>query len=225
MSELNLEPYRKFYKTNGSPKDSIYITGSNEMFEQVSQYNFMKYVGLKPTDKFLDLACGCLRGSIKLIDYLDDGNFYGADIEQSLLDAIPDRLFSEKINNKPNIFHINDYNFYELLKEKFDHILSVSLFTHLMPDVVPPLLEGIAGILKPTGTYWFTLYPCYFNDHEGDIGIAKFNREFLIHLGDKAGLKIEDIPGDYLNPSPMSNYIDRVNIPIMAQWVMKATLK
>lgn len=222
----SLELYKKRYEFNGiDPRSALYVVGANDEFEIEAQPKFMKEHGLAPQHKFLDLACGCLRGTIKLIDYLEPGNFHGADISPGLLKTIPDRCAQQGIVNKPVLWLINDYNFKKYMQIKFDFILSVSFLTHLLPAVIPDLFLGVSKILAPKGTWYFTLYPTDSADHHGDIEISYFRKSWLIEEGAKAGLKIEDIEGDFPNASPISNYIERVNVEGMAQWVMKASLK
>ena len=49
------------------------------------QFDFMTAQGLRPDMKFLDLGCGCLRGGVRFIHYLEPGNYYGLDANASLL--------------------------------------------------------------------------------------------------------------------------------------------
>lgn len=220
---IDLEPYRKKYvdlRTNNL-KDALFCVGANHEFEQISQMAFMMYVGLKPDHKFLDLACGCLRGTGLLVDYVKQGNFHGADVSFDLLGKVQERLLSLGVNKQPTLHHLTDYDFKKTIKETFDFILSVSLFTHLLPNDVFPLFSGVRDILSQNGIYYFTLYPCE-NNYEGDVNVMRFNKQWIIGKGLEAGLVVEDIPGDYINPSPVTNYIKRVNVPIMAQWVMRA---
>lgn len=222
---IDLAPYKNRYAFGAdSISDALWAVGSNETFEVDSQLCFVKNRGLKETQKFLDLGCGCLRGSAKIVDYLNDGNFYGADISEGLLSVIPSRLKMLGIKNQPNISLLNDYEFDKLFNIKFDMILSVSILTHMLPNAILPLFQGISKILKKNGIYYFTIYPTKHPIQEGDIEVSFFNKEWLIETGKQAGLEVKDIPGDYANPSPISNYIERVNFPEVAQWVMSAKL-
>lgn len=221
---VDLAPYKNRYEFKSETvSDALWAVGSNEEFEVNSQLIFVKNRGLKPEHKFLDLGCGCLRGSAKIVQYLDEGNFYGADISEGLIDMIPKRLAMLNITRSPITKLINDYEFMKLFNTKFHFILSVSILTHLMPDAVPPFFAGVAQILRGDGVFYFTMYPTEKPIHEGNIEVSFYNKGWLIEEGRKAGLKIEDIPGDYPNASPTSNYIERVNFPEVAQWVMKGT--
>jgi SAM-dependent methyltransferase len=51
------------------------------------QLNFMIRQGLRPDMRLLDLGCGCLRGGVRFLQYLERGNYYGIDSNASLLRA------------------------------------------------------------------------------------------------------------------------------------------
>lgn len=221
---FDLDIYKNRYKFGGDIDKAIEFVGGNGDFESINQFEFLKSVGLKPENKFLDLGCGCLRGTAKVVDYLNEGNFYGADVSDGLISLIPKRLESLAVVKTPNIFVINNFDFEEKLKTKFDVILSVSLLTHLLLDAIPYLFNGISKILKDDGSYYFTIYPVLDekNIFEGGIDLARHNKDYLKQIANEYGLKVEDIPGDYANPIQSNKLIERVNTPYIAQWVMKA---
>lgn len=49
------------------------------------QLEFLIRQGLKPSDKLLDIGCGSLRLGVKAVPYLDEGNYWGTDLNESLL--------------------------------------------------------------------------------------------------------------------------------------------
>src|SRR6476619_314261 len=59
------------------------------MWEEIGalQLGFLVSQGLARSDKLLDIGCGCLRGGVHLVEYLDASNYYGVDINESLLQA------------------------------------------------------------------------------------------------------------------------------------------
>ena len=44
------------------------------------QFDFITRRGLQTSDKLLDMGCGCFRGGIHFIRYLDNQHYYGLDI-------------------------------------------------------------------------------------------------------------------------------------------------
>lgn len=221
---LDFEVYKQRYKFDGSIDEALYFTGANPEWEEKNQPEFMRSVGLLPCHKFLDLGCGCLRGTLNLIDYLYDGNFYGADVSEGLINAAEQRVFNNGIVNIPQLKVINDFELEKYFNVKFDYILSVSLLTHLFPDAIPYLFNGISKVLSDKGEYYFTIYPLYDDRSvaRGTIEIMKYNSDYLKTVGKEYGLIVTDLEGDYENPIASNQYLKRTNTPYIAQWVMKA---
>jgi predicted TPR repeat methyltransferase len=215
--------YKERYGKEVDLKGALFEVGDNHFHESWAQPAFMMSVGLRKRHMFLDLGCGCLRGTSLLVDYLDQGNFHGADVSQPLLNQCGPILKYVDVKNKPILHLINDYDFFKLTKTKFDYILSVSVLTHVLPDDIETFFRGVAGCLKPNGTYYFTIYPLDDGSFKGDMERMCYNIDYLKKVGDNAGLLIQDIPGEYHNLC--NNFIDKVNTPMLGQWVLKGVLK
>lgn len=221
---LNFEAYKNRYKFDGSIDEALYFTGANPEWEEKNQPAFIKSVGLFPSHKFLDLGCGCLRGTLNLIDYLNDGNFYGADVSDGLIESAEKRVINNGLVNTPRLEVIEDFELDKVFSNKFDYILSVSLLTHLYPDAIPYLFHGVSKVLSDKGQYYFTIYPLYDEKRicSGTIDEMKYQPEYLKSVGKEYGLTITDLEGDYENPVPSNTFLKRTNTPYLAQWVMKA---
>jgi SAM-dependent methyltransferase len=205
--------YKKHWETTGDLDDGLYLVGDNAEIEEKQQYLFMLEQDLKPEHTFLDLGCGCLRGTIKLVDYLKEGNFYGLDVSESLINLAGER--APKANLKVNTdFQIDKY----FPDTKFDYILSVSVLTHLFPEDVETLFKNVAKVLR--GTYYFTIYPADYN--YGNIGIHYYDINWIIKTGKKHGLKIEELDGEVRLAREHS--IIPVFNSRLGQWAMRATL-
>src|SRR6185436_21166804 len=59
------------------------------LWEEVGalQFAYLKGRGLLPSHRLLDIGCGALRGGLHFIRYLDTGNYYGMDVNASLIEA------------------------------------------------------------------------------------------------------------------------------------------
>jgi cyclopropane fatty-acyl-phospholipid synthase-like methyltransferase len=223
---MGIDLYKKRYEFNGNLNEAFFAVGDNEEFEVENQPRLARFLGLKPEHKFLDLGCGCLRGTAKLLAYLNRGNFHGADVSRGLLDMAEERLKKLKIRRTPHLWEMVDFNLEKLINEKFDFVMSISLLTHILPHDLDKLFIGVRDILKPDGVWYFSMYPVVnqLKNHEGDIDISRYDKNFLKTVGKKVGLHIEDIHGDFDNPVKSNQYLEKTNTPFCAQWIMKATL-
>jgi ubiquinone/menaquinone biosynthesis C-methylase UbiE len=177
------------------------------------QFNFLLTNGLKPEHKLLDVGCGCFRGGIHFIKYLQDGNYCGIDRSRELLDAGIDELRSAGLESKvTNITCDTDFRF-DQFSTKFDFMLAQSVFTHLPLNSIQKCLYNASMVLKPGGRFYAT----FFED-PGGTNIATpivhdrggittysdkdpFHYQFkdLGHLGDKFNLNTHYI-GDWDHP-------------------------
>jgi SAM-dependent methyltransferase len=204
--------YKNHWEVNGGLDEGLYRVGDNADVEEIQQYIFMQEQGLQANNTFLDLGCGCLRGTINIAKELK-GNFYGLDVAESLIEMAKKRV--PEANLKVNTdFDINSY----FPGVKYDYILSVSVLTHLFPDDVESLFKNVANVLR--GTYFFTIYPADYN--YGNIGIHYYDKDWIIEIGKKYGLKIEGLQGEFKTPRS-HNIIPTFNSRL-GQWAMRATL-
>lgn len=122
------------------------------------QFTFLKEHGLKPSHKLLDIGCGCLRGGVHYIRYLDEGNYYGLDVNQSLIEAGIQELKKEALIVKQPILLVDNQFRLEKFGEKFDFMVSISLFTHLPMNIIIRCLSKAKTHLKPEGIYFSTFF-------------------------------------------------------------------
>jgi len=148
------------------------------MWEEIGklQFDFLIKQGLKPENKLLDLGCGSLRGGIHFIKYLKKGNYFGIDVRKDILIAAEKEIKINKLSNKnPQLFQITDNKYDDHLKEKFDFILAVSVFTHLNLNEVAICLYEAKKILKKKGNFFATYFEsekCVF-DTNGFLQVEK----------------------------------------------------
>ena len=94
------------------------------------QFEFLRARGLKPNHRLLDIGCGCLRGGIHAIKYLEAGNYYGLDINRSLIEAGRYELSLAGLDHKSSHLALSDCFELSLFQQKFDYLLALSVFTH-----------------------------------------------------------------------------------------------
>jgi cyclopropane fatty-acyl-phospholipid synthase-like methyltransferase len=107
------------------------------------QLEFLITKGLQPNHKLLDLGCGCLRGGVKFINYLEQGNYIGIDINESLLIAGKLEVENSGLTGKLPTLLRSEVFASELEIGGIDFAISISLFTHLPISYVQEALISI----------------------------------------------------------------------------------
>src|SRR5687767_4171104 len=85
---VNINPYDKtLAREQVADGEHRRVVGG--MWDLVGRLQFDHLVasGLTPQMRLADIGCGALRGGVHFIDHLDNGNYFGLDLNQSLLDA------------------------------------------------------------------------------------------------------------------------------------------
>lgn len=125
------------------------------------QFELLKAQGLRPNHRLLDIGCGCLRGGIHFVAYLESGNYFGLDLNESLLDAgynteLAEAALQERL---PRSNLIADGNFaFGRFGAVFDRAIAFSLFTHLPLNAVRVCLERLAEVMSPGGVFHATFF-------------------------------------------------------------------
>lgn len=129
------------------------------------QLNFLKKQGLKPDHKLLDIGCGSLRGGVKFISYLNKGNYYGIDINKSLIEAGKLEIKEANLAEKEANLIVDDKFSIDKFNERFEFMLSVSLFTHLNSNIIIRCLKMARESLTENGRYFTTFFEAPYSAH------------------------------------------------------------
>lgn len=122
------------------------------------QFDFMVAQGLEPRHRLLDVGCGCLRGGLHFIRYLERGHYFGLDMNPTLLEAGRQELSSAGLLDKaPTLLEDAAFDV-DRLGTKFDFAIAVSLFTHLHDNHIVRCLSRVAGVLRPGGSLFATFF-------------------------------------------------------------------
>ncbi len=179
------------------------------------QAEFLKAEGLLPGHRLMDIGCGSLRGGVRFVSYLDRGNYYGLDINASLIEAGKRDLAWLNLSGKqPNLL-VNDNFELSRFGVSFDYAIAVSVFTHLHTNHIARCLAETRKVLKSGGRLFATffeapssLHPgpivCDHGDHGGvlsnhDADPFRYSFAEIERLSETAGLSVENL-GDWGHP-------------------------
>lgn len=150
------------------------------------QLNICKKYGLQPEHKLLDFGCGCLRGGVKFIPYLNASNYYGMDSSYNLMCAgIEIELPNAGLTGRVNLdnFLISDkYEIHEF-QTLFDFIFAQSVFTHLNLNHLIYFLEKCYYWLQDDGKIILSIFLCEefedFTEDQEFVTDVDFKTSFL----------------------------------------------
>lgn len=220
--------YQKRWEFKGTSEESVIFSGANGGYESRMQHDFMLAQGLKPEHSFLDLGCGALRGTIRLVDYLLGGNFYGSDISVGLLKEALLECSRLKLRNTPILQLMDSFDLESLLGTKFDFILCNSVTVHIQPDDIQEISRGISKVLKPAGKSFISIHPLdesAIEPFSWDGYRWWYKRSWFASECAKGGLHVVDMPGKIMNriPGQRKPIIPLVNTN-MTEWMMVGTI-
>lgn len=130
------------------------------MWEEIGrlQFEFLRARGLKPSHRLLDIGCGSLRGGIHAIRYLDIGNYYGLDINPSLIEAGRHELSLAGLTHKNPHLAVSDRFELGLFRQEFDYLLAHSVFTHVFANHIIRCLAEVREVLASKGRFFATFF-------------------------------------------------------------------
>lgn len=185
-------------KNRGYPPKRLNFVGSKQ-FKAVGD-EFAKYLvdlaGLKPSDSVLDIGSGIGRIAIPLTNYVQDGEYFGFDIDKRGVKWCQKNITKKfkhfhfthadifnKYYNKHGVIQAHHFKFpYE--DNKFDVIYAVSVFTHMLTGQVEQYFKEASRVLKPGGKLLFTFFSIDDLAKENiKKGISRCEFKFKDHKG------------------------------------------
>jgi len=122
------------------------------------QFEFLMRNGLAAHHTLIDVGCGALRCGIPIIRYLDCGNYFGLDINSSLIEAARFELANEGLTNKHPQLLVNEKFDFARFGVYFDFAIAQSVFTHLDAKLITECLIELHKVLKPDGKFFATFF-------------------------------------------------------------------
>ncbi len=176
------------------------LVGAPDVWKQARafQFQFLKDQGLEKTDKLMDIGCGTLRGGIPMIQYLDEGNYYGMDVRDEVLEEGRDEIRIAKLADKnPNLISFNHFSEVEL-NVKFNVMFAYSVLIHLEDQIAESCFQFVSKSLADNGVFYANVNIAEHADGNWvGFPIVFRSHEFYANLAAKNGMKV-DIMGSVL---------------------------
>ncbi|MFL6290903.1 MAG: class I SAM-dependent methyltransferase [Thermoanaerobaculia bacterium] len=128
----------------------------------ILQLGFLIGRGLRPPLRLLDLGCGCLRGGVHFVRYLEPGHYFGVDVNESLLIAGEQELEREGLRERlppGNLLANGAFEGWRFGVD-FDFVLAQSVFTHLPAVWLRHCLGELTRCVRPGGQFYVTYFEC-----------------------------------------------------------------
>lgn len=123
------------------------------------QSDFLNQQGMQPQHTLLDVGCGCLRAGVKIVPWLNAGNYYGIDVSAALLEEGRKELvqlgLSDRVPDR-NLRVTSDFDVDGF--PKFDFGIAQSVFTHLPLEYLPTCLKRIRPNFEGGGKFLATFF-------------------------------------------------------------------
>ena len=125
------------------------------------QFDFLRANGLTRKSRLIDIGCGCLRGGVHFISYLDDAMYFGVDSNESLLNVGYDvELKSVGLDKKlprDQLVCNSEFDFGSFPAD-FEFAIAHSLFTHLPQNHIRLCLSRLAEKMTEGGRFFATFF-------------------------------------------------------------------
>ena len=145
--------YRAIYRLES-------LVGPLNCWEELQQYQFniLCRLGLLPHHTLLDIGCGPLTVGLKLIPYLDAGNYVGLDVRpQPLIAGYQLIAKAALVHKNPTLVLSGNFGKDVLHDRSFDRIWMSQLSCHLDDAQILALFAQVSARMKPGAAFLFDI--------------------------------------------------------------------
>jgi SAM-dependent methyltransferase len=135
-----------------------YLGGGSAHWESRGKFqlDWLKSMGLQPSNTLLDVGCGPLRAGMHLLKFLDEGNYCGIDYNRSFIDAARNIVETECLSEKrPKLCVLEDFSFGEL-GVSYDFVLAFSVLNHCTPRQRRHFVESLPFVIHGKSKVFIT---------------------------------------------------------------------
>lgn len=157
------------------------------------QMRFLKGHGLAESHYLLDLGCGTLRGGIPIIEYLDDGRYFGIEVRPEVLEEAKRELAdSGLVNKKPTLLLTNDAP--SLPARKFDFVWAFSVLIHMDDESLRKAFSLVQNCLADDGAFYANVNLGTGEELEWQgFPVVRRPIDFYKSIADAVGMVVVDI--------------------------------
>lgn len=158
-----ISPYYDLTRSKNLVKQGNHRGVVGGMWDEIGQlqFDYLIHDGLVPTDRLLDFGCGCLRGGVHFVDFLNSGNYFGIDISEDLLNAGYEVELAE-LNLQHKLprqnLHVNGDFDSTSFGVQFDAVLALSVFTHLHINHIKLCLARLESSVRLGAKFYATIF-------------------------------------------------------------------
>ena len=108
------------------------LGGGAEKWESrgLFQLSLLRTAGMLPSSRLLDVGCGPIRAGVHFISFLNVGNYYGVDYNNSFIKAASLLIAEKGLSDKhPTLRVVSDFDFSDL-NQQFDFVNVFSVLNH-----------------------------------------------------------------------------------------------
>ncbi len=175
---------------------------------QSYQLNVLRFNGLNPHHKLLDIGCGPLQGGIAFIRFLEKGNYYGIDKNQNSLEAGKKQIIKKRLSVKEPFLSVSDtFGEEELNGAKFDFMWASQILYYFNDEMIKSLMRTISFRLNDKGKFLGDIIgPKHYEFKTKEHGWILHSVDSLNEIAEEFKLKVKGLgeieqfgyPGDWL---------------------------
>ena len=118
------------------------------------QIQFLKDMKLKLEHYLLDIGCGTLRGGIPLIDWLQDGHYFGVEARAKALDEARNELREAGLEGKKSTLLLSPDISQLTIERTFDYVWAFSVLIHMTDEILNHTLAFVTKHLSERGVFY-----------------------------------------------------------------------
>lgn len=184
---------------------------------------------LEPSDRVLEIGCGCGRTAIALTGKLESGNYFGVDIDPISIEACQN---NKALRSKEFTFQLldvqnpiwnpegkhkaSDYVF-PFPANTFDIIFLVSVFTHMLPSDLVNYVQEIGRMVKPDGRVLVTVFLSDYGTEYVSLNFPYEEQGYFVHSRTTPE-KAVAYPLAYLKGEFQRAELELTKEPLLGQW-------